>query len=218
MLTQFAEKIWRDRDRARASNQAAIGGQVFTMKKVFSLSLVFAAITLTGCARFIESNQWNTAKSINTLQSYRWYLGLHPSGQFSSEAQRSLTNCAHVVINHPNFLKSQASYYNIDGPVWVATIEFKEINGVGATIDTQQMWIPNDYRHYWGDSSSTTIFDSKTQKTVVLKIPPYGSASYTTWVNSPNHDLTGKFMHFQYAGRDDSGHPINVGVHFQLLE
>jgi len=164
-----------------------------------------------------EQKAFDRARKLNSYASYTTFLSRYPDGRFTRQAQSALKDFARVIIDFPSSLKSRSSYYNISGPVWVYKIQFREVNGVGVKIDRKSMTIGDGGPRYWTDSSST-IHDSETQKNVVLNIPPNGSASYTSWVNSPNHELTGKTMHLQYDGIDDNGHPVHVEVRFRLVE
>jgi hypothetical protein len=180
------------------------------------LAAVYLALLMAGgCAT--ERSAFDRARNVNTYESYADFLARYPNGQFASEVQSTLKGCARVVIDFPRSLKARSFYYNIGGPVWVYKIEFREVNGVGVKIDRKSMIIGDGGPGYWTDNSSS-IFDSETQKKVVLNIPPNGSASYTSWVNSPSHNLTGKTMYLRYNGTDENGHLVHVEVHFSLVE
>jgi len=121
---------------------------------------------------------------------------------------------AKVVIDFPSSLKSQSSYYNIKGPVWVFTIEFQEVNGIGAEITQKLMEIYATDGSVWGDRGFEDIVSNS--QIVTIKIPPYGTGSYTSFVNSTDCNLCGGTMKLEYQGKDDRGNPVEVNVSFVL--
>lgn len=123
-------------------------------------------------------------------------------------------NSAKVIIDFPSSLKSQSNYFNIAGPVWVFTIKFRELNGIGAIITKKQMRIYDKKGNVWGDSNYISIYDSESGKDVELNLQPNSTASYTSWVNSPSCDLCGAKMVLEYVGKDKKDNPIKISGSF----
>jgi len=192
---------------------------------LLSLFLACSAFTFTSCESMAwhlgipgESKAWYQAKNDNTLESYDAYLHKYPNGQHVNEAKSARKTFSIVIIDFPSILKSRSSYYNIGGPVWVYTVNFRETNGVGATIDAKELTIHGTGDMYYWRNKSNAIFYSESQQLVVLKIPPHGTASYTSCVNSTNDELSNKEIWIQYYGRDDNGHSLRETVFSKLSE
>jgi hypothetical protein len=85
---------------------------------------------------------------------------------------------------------------------------FQEVNGVGVTITQKRMRIYAVNGSVWGDTDYKEIYG--TYGRVTINIPPYGTDSYQTWVNSPDCELCGARITIDYLGEDARGNPIQV--------
>jgi hypothetical protein len=132
----------------------------------------------------------------------------------AKERASKLPTFAKVVAEHPETQASQESYHNIKGPVWVFEIKFKEVNGIWATIDQARMTIHATDGTVWGDKDFLKIFDDG--KPTKIELAPYGTGSYTTWVNSTDCKLCGGKLDLDYKGTDDRGNPLTANVSFTL--
>jgi len=182
------------------------------ISKVPELTLHFNAPQLLGSV----NDSWITAARELTTVEPKFIDVL--SNEWKSRGGSlpcDLSGYTRVVVSSPSSFHAQNSYHNIDGPVWVYNIEFKELNGVGAKIDTKSLTIPQDKFSYKTDGSRL-IFDSETNKTVVLNIPPNGSASYTSWLSGGG--LMGKTVYIEYNGIDEKGHRVHAEVKFDLVQ
>ena len=109
----------------------------------------------------IESLEWENAKRLNSLSWYESFLQKYPRSKFLAQARAELQTFAKVVVDFPDKLKSQISYYNINGPVWVFKIVFRETNGVAAIITQKMMRIQGKDGRQWGDFDSKDIYNSE---------------------------------------------------------
>lgn len=164
----------------------------------------------------LEELEWAAAKKRNRPFDYAYFLRNYPESKFSSQAKAEHRTFAIVVVDFPDKLKSQTSYYNIGGPVWVFQIKFRELNGVDATITSKKMSIHARDGSVWGDFSYVDIIDSSRE--VEVKIPGGGTGSYTSWVNSPTCTLCGGTMQLDYKGIDANGHSVSTKVQFTLVK
>jgi len=160
----------------------------------------------------------------NTVQAFEQYPQLHATGRPIEDAQyraKELHNrVAKVTVDFPDKLKSRFMYYNISGPVWVFTIKFCESNGVAATMVSQRLRIVCTNGKIYGNVGYEKIFNSEpdNEGAVRVKIPGNGTRSYTSWVNSPDHELSGGRLYLDYIGEDANGHSIKTSVSFVLVE
>ena len=162
--------------------------------------------------------QWEWAKRSNSLSSYESFLFRYPNSKFSSQARTEIKNFAKVVVDFPESLKSQRMYYNINGPVWVFNIVFRETNGVAATILQKKSVIQGKDGRKWGDRHFSDIInsDSLNQGVVKINIPSQGTGNYTSWVNSQDCGLCDGTMYLDYKGTDANGHTVYVSKRFRL--
>lgn len=183
----------------------------------FRIAVVTIILFGLGCAS--EEDRWKDAESVKTVSAYQEYLRSYPQGKSASEARSNLsklTNGASVVIDFPDTLESESSYHNIGGPVWVFTVKFLEVGGIGAHITGKKMQIFTGDGTAWGDRDFEEIFDSEAQQTVTIKLGPYDTGSHTSWVNSPDPpcQLCGARLVLDYIGQDANGKSVNVGTSF----
>jgi hypothetical protein len=153
----------------------------------------------------VESLEWENAKKRNRLSSYEAFLQKYPGGAYSAQARAELQSCAKVVVDFPKELKS---YHNIGGPVWIYTPQFKELNGVAATITMKKMQI---YTRYYTYGDHGTYREIKK-----VKVPARGTGSYTSWVRGKS--LAGGRMRLDYIGTDENGHDIHLSLSIDLEE
>lgn len=139
-----------------------------------------------------------------------------PTITLSPTKTRVPGNYAIVVIDFPSTLESRGSYSNINGPVWVFEIKFREINGVAATISEKRMCIYALDGTVWGDETFEPIYELN--KKVTIRLRPYGEDSYTSWVNSPECQFCGATMIIDYKGEDERGNAINIRVRFLMAK
>ena len=110
---------------------------------------------------------------------------------------------ANVKVIAPQFVESSGSDHN-----WTFDIMFQEVNGVGVRIAQKRMRIYALDGTVWGDQNYTDIYG--TYGSVIVNIPPYGTDSYETWVNSPDCQLCGGRISIDYLGEDDRGNSVHV--------
>lgn len=169
----------------------------------------------------IEELSGQEAVTTNSIHVLENYLSTYPTGKYSSQVKARLPSFARVVVLFPEKLKSQSTYYNIGGPVWVYRIVFRETNGVAATITKKKMVIRAKDGREWGDSDFTDIMnsDASYQGPVEVKISPRGSGTYTSFVGSSSPrtcEFCNGTMYLYYLGVDANGHPISVSTKFLL--
>ncbi len=179
----------------------------------FRIAVVTIILFGLGCDS--EEDRWKDAESVKTVSAYQEYLRSYPQGKFASEARSNLaklTNGATVVIDFPDTLESESSYHNIGGPVWVFTVKFLEVGGIGAHITGKKMQIFARDGTAWGDHGFESIYASGQR--VTIELGPYGTDSHTSWVNSPSCQLCGARMVLDYIGQDANGKSVDVGTSF----
>lgn len=91
---------------------------------------------------------------------------------------------------------------------WDFEIVFHEYNGVGVTITQKRMIIYALDGSQWGDENYVDIYG--TYGAVTIDIPPFGTDSYETWVNSPDCTLCGATIVIDYIGEDSRGNFVQV--------
>jgi hypothetical protein len=164
----------------------------------------------------IEILSYNQALSSASVLEYENFIKKYPESRYSADLRSKF---ASVKINAPSVFYSQPNYYNIEGPVWVFKVTFKEVNGIAAVIDQKMMNIYSKDGTIWGDSSFEGINDnSEGQTKTKIALKPFGTDSYESWVNSPACDFCGAKMVLYFKGKDEMGNEILIQTSFILVK